>query len=258
MEEVAPDKKVELEQMMAPDPKPEPVPEPEPVPMSKSTEDSDQMTTVETPTETMHPYRRTDEPKAESTVTDSADPNLLSGGGAKMGVTLMSKKEAAKTAGKVEAAGVVQNEVSSEKVLGWLKNGNTRFVKGTVRRDGQGAKDRKRVSQKPSPHAFILACSESIAPPELVFDQKLGEINVARNLGAGVDDSVIRAMEDSVQQGTKLVVVLNHSGCTSKADHHDAAKEIAAKSKMLDALIKSKELTIKTAIYDQDNGRVSF
>lgn len=230
----------------------------------KVLESTDQLGTVGAPTDTIHPYRRTDGPKSievqivkpngEPTVTDSADPNLLSGGGANMGVQLMSKKEAAKTSVMAEVA----TGIPAEKALGWLKNGNTRFVKGSVRRDGQGAKDRKRVSQKQSPHAFVVACSESIAPPELVFDQKLGEIGVARNLGASVDDSVIRAMEDSVQRGAQLVVLLSHSGCTSQTEPHDAAIGITAKSKMLDALVKSGSLTIKTAIYDQDNGRVSF
>lgn len=266
------DTKVEAEQKV------EPVTKEAPADLAKEPVDT---TTAEQDgfsTDSVHPYKRSDgeqksidvqivKPNGEPTVTDSADPNLASGGGANMGVTLMSKKQATISTADIRVStapptaqqkGKTPTGVPAEKALGWLKNGNTRFVKGTVRRDGQSAKDRKRVAQKATPHAFVVACSESIAPPELVFDQKLGEIDVARNLGAGIDDSVVRAMEDSVQHGTHLVIILDHSGCSSKTDHHDAANEIAAKSTMLDALIKSGALTIKTAIYDQDNGRVSF
>lgn len=263
MHEVETDKKVEKEQVA--DTKTEFGDKTEPA--AKALETSDQLVPATANTDTIHPYKRTDGPKSievqivkpngEPTVTDSADPNLLSGGGANMGVTLMSKKEAAKTAESGQEVTAAAG-VAADKALSWLKNGNTRFVKGSVRRDGQSAKDRKRVSQKQSPHAFVVACSESIAPPEIVFDQKLGEIGVARNLGANVDDAVIRGIEDSVGRGTQLVVLLSHSGCTTSTSHHDAANEIAAKSKMLDALVKSGALTIKTAIYDQDNGRVSF
>jgi hypothetical protein len=85
--------------------------------------------------------------------------------------------------------------VPAEKALGWLKNGNKRFVTGKLRSDGQSAKDRLRTAHEQAPHAAIITCSDSRMIPELIFDQKLGEIysvrvvdlSVALNVQARLD-----------------------------------------------------------------------
>lgn len=180
-------------------------------------------------------------------------------------VVLMSKEEAAKTAPTPAAAATVAVTnftippgIPAEKALSWLKNGNTRFVKGTVRRDGQSARDRKRIANKQTPHAVVLSCSDSVAPPELIFDQKLGEIGVVRVADGSISDLAALSVEQIVKQGAHLVVVLNYSGCGTAVNQNDAAQNLSARSSLLESLIKSGQLTIKTANYDQDNGRVTF
>ncbi len=104
--------------------------------------------------------------------------------------------------------------VSAEKSLGWLKNGNTRFVKGSVRKDGASAKDRARLVAGQKPHAVILSCSDSRVPPEVLFDQKLGEIFVVRTAGEALDDNVIGSIEYAVDHlGSNLIVVMGHTSC---------------------------------------------
>lgn len=108
----------------------------------------------------------------------------------------------------------VVGPVSAEKSLGWLKNGNTRFVRSSLRNDGASAKDRARLSKGQKPHAIVLSCSDSRVPPELVFDQKLGEIFVVRTAGEALDDNVIGSIEYGVDHlGANLIVVLGHSSC---------------------------------------------
>jgi len=104
--------------------------------------------------------------------------------------------------------------VSSDKALGWLKNGNTRYLKGFWRKDGASQKDVTRLSTGQNPHTIVLSCSDSRVPPEVVFDQKLGEIFVVRTAGEMVDDSVLASIEYGVEHlGANLILVMGHSSC---------------------------------------------
>tara|TARA_B110001454_G_C12723226_1_gene435963 strand:- start:25548 stop:26453 length:906 start_codon:yes stop_codon:yes gene_type:complete len=104
--------------------------------------------------------------------------------------------------------------VPSDKALGWLKNGNVRYLKGFLRRDGASQKDVARLSTGQTPHTIVLSCSDSRVPPEVVFDQKLGEIFVVRTAGEMVDDSVLASIEYGVEHlGANLILVMGHSSC---------------------------------------------
>ena len=99
--------------------------------------------------------------------------------------------------------------VPAEKALGWLKNGNTRFVKGFFRKDGALASDRKRLIIGQRPHSVVFATSDSRIPPEVLFDQKLGEIFVVRTLGLALGDNVIGSLEYAVMYlGVNNIVIL--------------------------------------------------
>lgn len=104
--------------------------------------------------------------------------------------------------------------VPSDKALGWLKNGNIRYLKGFLRKDGATQKDVTRLSKGQNPHTIVLSCSDSRVPPEVVFDQKLGEIFVIRTAGEMVDDSVLASIEYGVEHlGANLILVMGHSSC---------------------------------------------
>lgn len=104
--------------------------------------------------------------------------------------------------------------VEPEKALGWLKNGNTRYIKSSLRKDGQSKKDIERLSKGQAPHSIILSCSDSRVPPEIVFDQKLGEIFVIRNAGEIPDQASVASIEYAVEHlGSRLIVVMGHTSC---------------------------------------------
>jgi len=104
--------------------------------------------------------------------------------------------------------------VDPDKALGWLKNGNKRYVKSSVRKDGQSRKDIHRLAQGQAPHAIVLSCSDSRVPPEIVFDQKLGELFVVRNAGESPDTASIASIEYAVEHlGSRLLVVMGHTSC---------------------------------------------
>lgn len=158
-----------------------------------------------------------------------------------------------------------RSEVSAEKALNWLKNGNRRFVKGYLRKDGQSLKDVRRLAQARKPHTIVLSCSDARVPPEIIFDQKLGEIEVLRTQGPTVDRAVIESLEHLVSSlGPNLLLVMGHTSCeATPAGTEDAnyinsiARELEEKSDALRAA-EGAGLQIKTAIYDTTSGLVSF
>lgn len=112
-------------------------------------------------------------------------------------------------------------EVPAEKALGWLKNGNTRYLSGKLRKDGQSKKDREKLAKGQQPHSIVLSCADSRVPPEVVFDQKLGEIFVVRAAGQALDSATVGSIEYAVEHlGSNLIVVMGHSSCGAvKAAH---------------------------------------
>jgi carbonic anhydrase len=70
------------------------------------------------------------------------------------------------------------------------------------------------VKDKQHPFAAILSCSDSRAPTELLFDQALGDIFSVRLAGSIASDKAIGSLEFSTKYlGSKLIVVMGHTGC---------------------------------------------
>jgi carbonic anhydrase len=105
--------------------------------------------------------------------------------------------------------------LSASAALQRLREGNQRFAAGTPIRDTLSSQVRRaRLADSQSPFAAILGCSDSRVPVEIVFDQGLGDLFVIRVAGNIVAPSQIGSVEFSAELfGTRLVVVLGHSGC---------------------------------------------
>lgn len=104
--------------------------------------------------------------------------------------------------------------VKDTKAFQLLENGNKRYVSGHTRKDGIQKTDRERLVSGQKPHTIILSCSDSRVPPELVFDQKLGEIFVVRTAGQSLDSSAIASIEYAVSHlGSNLIVIMGHESC---------------------------------------------
>lgn len=100
--------------------------------------------------------------------------------------------------------------------LAWseLLQGYERFRDG--RSDGVSG-SRAAVTERGAhlkPIAAVVACSDSRTAPEIVFDQPVGKLFVARVPGNVAADSVQWALDIAVQSaGVRLVVVLGHTQC---------------------------------------------
>jgi carbonic anhydrase len=96
-----------------------------------------------------------------------------------------------------------------------LRAGNLRFVNG-IRNFDQSINQisRHEATSAQRPFAVILGCSDSRVPVEIIFDQGLGDLFVIRVAGNIVASSQIGSVEFAAEQfGTRLVVVLGHTGC---------------------------------------------
>ncbi|MBB3115439.1 carbonic anhydrase [Corynebacterium bovis] len=95
-----------------------------------------------------------------------------------------------------------------------MRDGNRRFVEGDPDHPRQDVGRRTAVQTGQAPHAVVLACSDSRAPVEIIFDQGLGDVFVIRTAGEITDLSVLASLEFAVDGlGCPLVVVLGHESC---------------------------------------------
>lgn len=96
-----------------------------------------------------------------------------------------------------------------------LIKGNHRFVSDARGRGAIYTKDRLGdLATGQDPFAIILGCSDSRVPAEIIFDQGLGDLFVVRVAGNIVAPSQVGSVEFAAERfGTRLVVVLGHSGC---------------------------------------------
>lgn len=101
-----------------------------------------------------------------------------------------------------------------EEALLRLVAGNGRFVRGELIHPHEGEEWRRHLTHEQRPFATILGCSESIVPPELVFDQGLGDLFVVRVAGNVIATDVLGSIQYAgTYLGTQLFVVLGHEGC---------------------------------------------
>lgn len=98
--------------------------------------------------------------------------------------------------------------------LSRLLAGNRRYVAGTITHPNQTAGRRRAVANGQHPFAIILGCSDSRVPPEVVFDQGLGDLFVVRVAGNIAEPATLASIEYAAEHiGVGLVVVLGHSRC---------------------------------------------
>ncbi len=147
------------------------------------------------------------------------------------------------------------------------------------------------------PHAVILSCMDSRVPPEIIFDQGIGNIFVIRNAGNLEDQNVLGSLEYTVHKSTaKVIMVMGHSHCgavtgalddikhghlsqlveqikpsiqnhdtkkksvieTAKQSVHFTIKDILQRSKTIRDLVQQKKIELVGAFYDVETGEVKI
>ena len=106
---------------------------------------------------------------------------------------------------------------NADTVLAELLEGNQRFMKGEAAHSWRKPTDFALLAEGQSPVAVVVGCADSRVPPELIFDQGVGDlfvVRVAGNVVSGAGASVKGSIEYAVAElNVPLVLVLGHSQC---------------------------------------------
>lgn len=129
--------------------------------------------------------------------------------------------------------------IGPDQALELLKSGNARFVAGQVTPRDDLPAQRAGLTDGQAPYASILCCSDSRVPPELVFDEGLGRLFIARVAGNVLTPELLASLEYAALHSTsRLIVVLGHECCGAvTAAVQTLAQGADAESPSLQALL---------------------
>ena len=109
-----------------------------------------------------------------------------------------------------------------------LSEGNRRWRTLQQRHPDESQTVRRTLVNGQHPFAVILGCIDSRVPPELTFDQGLGDLMTVRSAGEVLDEAVLGSIAYGVLElGIPLVLVLGHQSCgaVSAAVHAEETGE---------------------------------
>src|SRR6187399_2765484 len=116
-----------------------------------------------------------------------------------------------------------------------LKTGNETFISGYPVHPHETLNRIRELKKGQHPFAVVVSCSDSRIPPELIFDQGLGDIFSIRTAGNVIGDYELGSIEYAVEHlHCKLIVVLGHENCGAVQayanagikKHHDHVQSI--------------------------------
>ena len=154
---------------------------------------------------------------------------------------------------------------------------------------------RRHTAEQQEPFAAVLSCADSRVPVEIVFDQAIGDVFVARIAGNIATPETIASLEyGAAVLGTKAIVVMGHGDCgavkatiavkgvpgqisglypyiypaveqagtdilaVTKQNAKNQADLLRNASPVLAGLIREKKLIVVAAVYDLQTGEVQL
>lgn len=147
--------------------------------------------------------------------------------------------------------------LSALDALNRLQEGNRRFVANQTSLESLDHARRAALAAGQEPFAIILGCSDSRVPAELIFDQGFGDLFVIRVAGNIVAPSQVGSVEFAASRfGTRLVVVVGHSGCGAiTATLEEMTGKATNQSRNLRSIVNRVRPSVETLLsrgYDQD------
>lgn len=107
-----------------------------------------------------------------------------------------------------------ENNNQENSPLDQLLNGNERFASMKQVHPHESKKRIDEIAAGQHPVAAVVCCSDSRVPPELIFDQGLGDLFVVRTAGNLMGGLEIGSIEYAVEHlGVKEVIVMGHKEC---------------------------------------------
>ncbi|MFG2332679.1 carbonic anhydrase [Streptomyces sp. NPDC048604] len=121
-------------------------------------------------------------------------------------------------AAAVPATADRRRPATPEAALRALESGNRRWRTFRERHPHETRAVRRELVSGQHPFAVVLGCIDSRVPPELVFDQGLGDLMTVRSAGEVLDEAVLGSVAYGVLElGIPLVMVLGHQSCGAVA-----------------------------------------
>lgn len=110
------------------------------------------------------------------------------------------------------------SQMDGEQALEKLLAGNQRYIQEKLQHPNQVIERMKALTTGQQPFAIIVGCSDSRVPPEIIFDQGLGDLFITRLAGNVVDEAALGSIEYAVAHlNVPLIVVLGHEKCGAVA-----------------------------------------
>jgi len=95
-----------------------------------------------------------------------------------------------------------------------LKAGNEKFVSGHPIHPDETLDRIRELKKGQNPFVVLVSCSDSRVPPELIFDQGLGDVFSIRTAGNIIGEYELGSIEYAIEHlHCKLIVVLGHENC---------------------------------------------
>lgn len=102
----------------------------------------------------------------------------------------------------------------ADTALKMLLDGNARFVRNRTAHPHQDARTRQSLVGGQHPFAIILSCADSRVPPEILFDEGVGDLFVVRVAGNVADGPALASLEyGALVLKAHLIMVLGHESC---------------------------------------------
>ncbi|MBV8617151.1 MAG: carbonic anhydrase [Acetobacteraceae bacterium] len=110
---------------------------------------------------------------------------------------------------------IAQTRLSPDEAIARLMEGNRRYAAKQLTSFSEDLDIlRQNTVAKQEPFAAVLSCSDSRVPVELIFDQTINHIFVARIAGNSCTPEVIASLEyGALSLGTVAILVLGHADC---------------------------------------------
>ena len=107
-----------------------------------------------------------------------------------------------------------ENQDNTLAPLDKLKAGNEKFVSGHPVHPHETLDRIRELKKGQNPFVVLVSCSDSRIPPELIFDQGLGDVFSIRTAGNIIGDYELGSIEYAIEHlHCKLIVVLGHENC---------------------------------------------
>lgn len=115
----------------------------------------------------------------------------------------------------ISSASEPEQSISRNEALARLRDGNARYASGHPQEWTAGLEKREELAAGGQhPFACIVTCSDSRVPPEILFDQSLGDLFIVRLAGNVASPEAVASVEYAVEHlHVPVVVVLGHSQC---------------------------------------------